>query len=614
MRPPLAPLERGLERLLTPSVSPAPAAGQTTLFLLTVMLVTGIYLFFFYAVDWPGAWRSVADMGAGFGPGALLRGIHRHGADLLLLAALWHLLRTIVTSRGEAGYRTAWLTGMGLLLFFTAQGVTGYLLPLDIRGEAILRRLLATFPFPDAFAASFAANDTVDASALVYLVALHLIPPLAGAMLLGAHLARKGQRPRLWPSRWLMASLVAGLAVAALVAPATSLPQAAFDRFPKPVPADFLFLWPVGLMERPALFWGSLLLLLAAAVGAPFLLRRPVKPLVAVDAPLCVGCRLCHEDCPKQAITMRPRPPEERHPWIAVIDPALCAGCATCVGSCGFDALSMPNRPTDAIRADRAGAAGKTILYGCVTACGGTNPLADDPSVLFVPLLCAGQLSPAWVTADFAAGAVRVVVARCSELRCEGRDGARFVEERLSHRRRPWPPKRKGLGRLTLVDMAPGQTAALRRALTLPPTEEGVETVRAAGTGRRVAGALLLATTVALVSVGLDRLWLSNRLALGERQAIWGALRVEGFKPVTATFAADGAKVAAFELAPPQPLAPLLAYRLFRLPHRFGSVTATLAEQGEEAVTARWEGGARAGAILLFRFDAARGGLTPPPV
>ncbi len=610
----LASFERGLERLLTANVSPAPAAGQTTLFLLTTMLVTGVSLFFFYSVDWPGAYTSVATLGERNVFGALLRGIHRHGADLLLLVAFWHLLRSIVTSRGEKGYTIAWLTGAGLLLFFAAQGVTGYLLPLDLRGEAILRRLLNVFPFPESFVADFAASDTVSGSALVYVVALHLIPPVVGAMLLGAHLARQGQRPRLWPSKWLMLSFIVGLIVAALMAPASSLPQALFDRFPAELTGDPLLLWPVALMENPATFWGTLVGIVAVAGIAPFLLRRPVKPVVTVDAHRCVGCRLCYEDCPKIAITMAPRSPEERHPWIAMIDPTICQGCATCVGSCGFDALSLSSHPTDAIHADRADVAGKTILYGCVTACGGLNPLADEPSVAFIPLACAGQLSPSWVTDDFARGAERIIVARCSTLRCRGRDGALFVEERLTHRRRPWPPRRRPMGRLTLVDMAPGQGEALRKALAMSPTEERVETLRAAGDGRSIIGALILAFMVAGSALSLDRLGQEFAIPMAEAGSAWGAIRVEGFKPVTITFTTDGNDVASYDLSPSRPLAPLSAYRRFPLPRGVATLTATVTERGSEPVSVAWRGATTPGGILLFRFDAAREGLTLPPV
>ncbi|MCK5808488.1 4Fe-4S binding protein [bacterium] len=51
-----------------------------------------------------------------------------------------------------------------------------------------------------------------------------------------------------------------------------------------------------------------------------------------VDAPKCVGCKLCVPVCPTKAITMIKGK--------AVIDPAKCVDCALCVPKCPTKAIS----------------------------------------------------------------------------------------------------------------------------------------------------------------------------------------------------------------------------------------------------------------------------------
>ncbi|WP_135612859.1 4Fe-4S binding protein [Methanococcoides sp. AM1] len=48
----------------------------------------------------------------------------------------------------------------------------------------------------------------------------------------------------------------------------------------------------------------------------------------------CVGCGVCVDDCPAEAITM-----DEEN--IAVVDAGKCTECGICVDSCPSEAISM---------------------------------------------------------------------------------------------------------------------------------------------------------------------------------------------------------------------------------------------------------------------------------
>jgi menaquinol-cytochrome c reductase cytochrome b subunit len=606
----LAALERGTERLLTSAVAPSPAAGQAALFLLAVMLVTGVYLFFFYAVGWPDAYRSMARLADDNLFGALARGVHRYGADLVVAAAVWHLLRTWILSRHQTRYGRAWLTGGGLFLFFGAQAATGYILPLDIRGQAILDTLVTTFPFADRFVAAFADDASVSSSAQVYLLALHLIPPLGAVALLALHLT-KGQRPRLLPTPILMAALVAGLIGAAAAVPVVSLPQADFTRLPGAFPFDWGLLAPVALLAA----WptGGVIggiLSLAAVAAIPYLAPKRRPAVATVDADRCVGCRLCGDDCPKKAITLLPRPPAEKHPWLAVVDESLCEACALCVGSCGFDAISLPDRTTTAIRADRKNVAGDVVVYGCVNACGSYRPDADD--VAYVPVLCAGQIHAGWVADDYAAGAVGVVVARCSELRCTGRDGASFAPLRLSHARRPWLPKRAAVGPIALVDATPGDPTPIDEAVASLVADHEPTTVLnrlrrfgAPSSIKRLFGAGVVAAALALFVLGAARLWEATPHALTDATTPYVALRVESFNAVRATVESGDALLADRRFVPPGPMAPALGYLRIPLSLNASRLMVTVTPDGRPATAATAVGPFPPGGVVLFKYDGA---------
>jgi heterodisulfide reductase subunit A-like polyferredoxin len=65
-----------------------------------------------------------------------------------------------------------------------------------------------------------------------------------------------------------------------------------------------------------------------------------------INNELCVGCGLCRDNCPQDAISLRRR--------LAVIDQALCNRCGTCAGICprgavvpSYRAVSVPELKDD---------------------------------------------------------------------------------------------------------------------------------------------------------------------------------------------------------------------------------------------------------------------------
>jgi electron transport complex protein RnfB len=80
---------------------------------------------------------------------------------------------------------------------------------------------------------------------------------------------------------------------------------------------------------------------LAALLGQPVIplnsangVERP-RPLAVIDEQVCIGCTLCMQACPVDAIVGAPK---QMHTVIA----ELCTGCDLCVPPCPVDCIAMP--------------------------------------------------------------------------------------------------------------------------------------------------------------------------------------------------------------------------------------------------------------------------------
>jgi heterodisulfide reductase subunit A len=85
----------------------------------------------------------------------------------------------------------------------------------------------------------------------------------------------------------------------------------------------------------------------AAAAAAVTMIDRgtvAIEPFVPQVAEMqCVGCGLCTEVCPFQAIELvwPTRPARYSHSMVAQVDETLCKGCGLCVSACRGKALTM---------------------------------------------------------------------------------------------------------------------------------------------------------------------------------------------------------------------------------------------------------------------------------
>jgi len=124
---------------LHPPTIPAPqsrlrytlGAGGLSVFLILVLLVTGMLEMFFYIPTPDGAALSIQTLTYLVPFGGLVRNLHYWAAQLLVLTALIHMLRVIFTGAYAPPRRFNYLLGLGLLVLTLLLDFSGYVLRWD---------------------------------------------------------------------------------------------------------------------------------------------------------------------------------------------------------------------------------------------------------------------------------------------------------------------------------------------------------------------------------------------------------------------------------------------------------------------------------------------------
>ncbi len=503
-------------KIIRPEPGVVSMSGPVSYLLLVILAVTGLILFPFYPPDLKEAYISLAPDGE-LSLVSLMRGVHRGGAELFIVFVMVHAVRAFILRKYEKGRWTPFVFGPCLVAFALWQGVTGYILPMDIRAQSLLSALepLSALFFGAEGVRAFSPGSDNPVGAMIILLAAHLLPPFLAAGLLAGHVARL-ERPRMWPGKIAGGAILSGLAVSALIAPATSLARADFSKTPGAAAFDWLLLFPApALASSPMLmFWGGSAAIVAIAGVIPYLLtRREKRDAVHVRQSDCVGCGLCAKDCPYKAMSMVPRPHESKWPWLVTVEPEKCIDCGVCVGACGFHALDITRRPVETIRKE-ARSAGGIVAYVCenIFKDGADGQALAPPGVTVVSVACGGQIYPGWIDDDLRAGAKGVIVAVCAPFSCSGRLGSSHTAARIGHERRPFLRKRVDRGKVGFAWVKPGDTDELARELS-----SLVDDLRAGGAQNDIAGAkmtrrslaqaaLIAALTVVSVT-GLGFLW-----------------------------------------------------------------------------------------------------------
>jgi ubiquinol-cytochrome c reductase cytochrome b subunit len=106
------------------------AMGMILAFTFKILLISGIFLLMYYKPDVNAAFDSVNyTIMQEVGYGWLFRHIHAVGASVIFLVIYIHMFTGIYYGSYKKGREMIWLSGMLLLILFSAEAFSGYMLP-----------------------------------------------------------------------------------------------------------------------------------------------------------------------------------------------------------------------------------------------------------------------------------------------------------------------------------------------------------------------------------------------------------------------------------------------------------------------------------------------------
>jgi ubiquinol-cytochrome c reductase cytochrome b subunit len=217
--------------------------GSATLILLTMQIVTGIFLTFYYSPSALTAWESTRFIYEHVTFGQFMISMHDWGASAMIILVTLHLLQVLVFGAYKRPREVQWVVGVTLFFFTLVLGFTGYLLPWDLNAYYATQvgiNIAATAPVMGPYIASF-LNDgsTLGTLTVSRFFGIHVwATPALLVGLVGLHLfifrhngpagPPQDERPktvgRFYPDQIFMDTLVAFIVFLVVVALAIYMP------------------------------------------------------------------------------------------------------------------------------------------------------------------------------------------------------------------------------------------------------------------------------------------------------------------------------------------------------------------------------------------------------
>jgi quinol-cytochrome oxidoreductase complex cytochrome b subunit/coenzyme F420-reducing hydrogenase delta subunit len=459
LRWPLQRIETAFGVVFGPRLNPIVQLGTLGWFLFWIVAASGIYVYVFFDTGVTQAWESLERLSRDqWYLGGVMRSLHRYASDALVVVVILHLLREFALDRMRGNRWFPWVSGVPLLWFMYACGITGYWMVWDELAQyvaiATTEWLDSIGIFAEPIARNFLDAERLSGRFFTLVIYMHIALPLLMLLFMWVHISRHAHA-RVNPPRELALGTLVALVALSFAWPAVSQPPANLDRVSFTLGFDWFYLTVYPLLERMegATLWlllvgGSVLLTLL-----PWLPKLRKPPPAQVDLANCNGCSRCFVDCPFGAIDMVPRSDGLAFEQEARVDPDLCMSCGICVGACPTATpfrragplsagIELPDCSVAGLR-ERVVAAGasmsgpaRVLVFGCAHDAG-SSALADGETAV-VDLPCAAMLPPSFI--DFVLSrrhADGVLLSGCSEHDCYERLGDRWMEQRIASERDP---------------------------------------------------------------------------------------------------------------------------------------------------------------------------------
>ena len=169
-----------------------------------------------------------------------------------------------------------------------------------------------------------------------------------------------------------------------LVKPAVSHAPADLTTMPGELAIDWYYLAAYPLMDivSNGAVWAMALTVTLVLIALPWLPPRWKPSPAVVHLEHCNGCGRCADDCPYQAILMRPRSDDLPFELEAVVSPSLCVSCGICAGACPpatpfrrkarlVPGIELPDQTIEVLRdqlqgaCDGAKGSPRIVVFGC---------------------------------------------------------------------------------------------------------------------------------------------------------------------------------------------------------------------------------------------------------
>ena len=476
-------LELLLDRVFAPRWNPLYQLGALGFFYYWVVAVSGVYLYIFFDTGTTEAYDSVEYLThEQWYLGGVMRSLHRYASDGMVLMMLVHILREFAYGRFKGPRWFTWVTGLPVAGFVVVAGISGYWLVWDRLAQYIA---IATSEwldwlgiFGEPIARNFLTPQSLDDRLFTLLVFIHIVVPLLLLLMLWIHLLRV-TKPQINPNRGLAVGTFVMLIALSFIKPAVSHAPADLAAVPGLLQIDWYYLavFPLIDLWSAGAVWALVSCLALILAILPWLPPRlKLKPAV-VHLESCNGCERCADDCPYEAILMRPRSDDLPFKTEAVVNPELCVACGICAGSCPtatpfrtrsdlVSGIELPDLSVSDLKARlieasaRAGAEPKVLVLGCAGALPVDRLAADGLGVVTQP--CIAGVPPSFIDFALSRGlADGVVVAGCRPGGCEYRFGTDWMAARIAGERDPYLRRRVPRERLKLVWAGPGENGKL---------------------------------------------------------------------------------------------------------------------------------------------------------
>ena len=448
------------DRAFGPELNPMHQLGALGWFFYWIVIVSGVYLYIFFDTGIHQAYESLEYItNVQWYAAGVMRSLHRYASDALIIVMMLHLVREFVMDRYRGARWFSWFTGVPLLWFVFACGITGYWMVWDVLAQYIAiatTEWLDTLGiFGETIARNFLNPDILSGRFFTLMVFIHIAVPLFLLLAMWIHIQRQNYA-RVNPPKGLAIGTLGMLLVLSFIRPAVSQPPADLGMVPATIDLDWFYLaaYPLldivpGLIMWAIAVGGSLLLALL-----PWLPPRRREAPAVVDLDNCNGCGRCVDDCPFTAVTLQQRTDDTAFSEEAVVSSELCTSCGICVGACPtatpfrrtselIPGIDMPDQGMQALRdkvlavAAKLSGDARIIVFGCKN--GPDLQRLNGSGVAAVELQCIGMLPPSFV--DFLITRHHVdgvFLTGCTMGDCHNRFGNRWTEQRLAGERDPY--------------------------------------------------------------------------------------------------------------------------------------------------------------------------------